>query len=104
MDLSLFHMVDLPVATKNPRTPDNSGYIVESHMNLRIMSQGHIVFIDKGEKDGVQIGDVFSVFTDSPVQRPIGEIQVVSLRPTTSGAVISDSSSELTVGLQWGKK
>jgi len=99
-----FQMVDLPIATKNPRTPDNSGYIVESHMNLRIMRQGHIVFVDKGENDGVQVGDVFSVFTDSPVRRPIGEIQVVSLRSTTSGAVITDSSSELTIGLQWGKQ
>ncbi len=99
-----FQSVDLPEATKNPRTPDNSGYIVESHMNLRIMRQGHIVFVDKGENDGIQVGDVFSVFTDIPVRRPIGEIQVVSLRPTTSGAVITDSSGELTIGLQWGKK
>ncbi len=99
-----FQKVDLPLVTKNPRTPDNSGYIVESHMDLRIMRHGHIVFLDKGENDGIQVGDVFSVFTGSPVRRPIGEIQVVSLRPTTSGAVITDSSSELTIGLQWGKK
>jgi len=99
-----FQGVDLPEATKNPRTPDNSGYVVASHMNLRIMRQGHIVFIDKGENDGIQVGDVFSVFTDSPVRRAIGAVQVISLRPTTAGAVITDSSGELTIGLPWGKK
>ena len=99
-----FQDVNLPVVTKNPRTPDNSGYIVESHMNLKLLRKGNIVFVDKGENDGIQIGDVFSVFTESPVRRPIGEIQVVSLRPTTSGAVITNSSSELLIGLQWGKK
>ena len=62
------------------------------------------MFVDKGENDGIQVGDVFSVFTESPVRRPIGDIQVVSLRSTTSGAVITDSSGELLIGLQWGKK
>ncbi|MBC8555180.1 MAG: hypothetical protein H8D23_36670, partial [Candidatus Brocadiales bacterium] len=99
-----FQEVDLPKTTKNPRNPDNSGYIVESHMNLRLLRQGNIVFVDKGENDGIQVGDVFSVFTESPVRRPIGEFQVISLRSTTSGAVITDISSEISIGLQWGKK
>jgi len=99
-----FQGVDLPKVTKDPRTPDNSGYIVESHMNLRLLRPGDIVFVDKGDNDGINIGDVYTVFTDMPVKRPIGEMQVVSLRPTTSGAVITDSSSEITIGSMWGKK
>ena len=99
-----FQGVDMPKVTKNPRTPDNSGYIVESHMNLSMMRQGDIVFLDKGKNNGIKIGDVFTVFTENPVKRPIGEIQVISLRPTTSGAVITDSSSEHSIGSIWGMK
>ncbi len=99
-----FSGADLPAVTENPRTPDHSGYIVESHMNLRLLVRGNIVFVDKGKNHGIQIGDTFSVFTESPVRRPIGEIQIVSLRPATSGAVITENSSEVTIGSKWGKK
>ena len=99
-----FHGIDLPKVIKEPRTPYNSGYIVESHMNLKVVRPGHIVFVDKGENDGINIGDVFTVFSESPVKRPVGEMQVVSLRPTTSGAVITDSIGEIFVGSIWGKK
>ena len=99
-----FQGIDLPKVTEEPRTPDNAGYIVESHMNLKMVTQGNIVFVDKGENDGINIGDVYTVFTESPVKRPVGEMQVVSLRPTTSGAVITDSSGEIFIGSIWGKK
>jgi hypothetical protein len=84
------------------RRPDIQGYIVESHMNVYMSEEGGIIFLDKGINDGLKTGDVFSVFVDFPVKRPIGEIQVISLQETTSGAVIVRSSQEITIGLQWG--
>jgi hypothetical protein len=91
-----------PYITDVSRRPDMQGYIVESHMNAYMSEEGDIIFLDKGINDGLKIGDVFSVFLDFPVKRPIGEIQVISLQQTTSGAVIVKSTQEITIGLKWG--
>lgn len=86
------------------RTPDIRGYIVESHMNTVLTSTGDIVYLDKGENDGLKVGDVFPVFSETPVKNPIGTIQVLALQPTTSKAIISKSSQEITIGDMWGNK
>ncbi|UCH81182.1 MAG: LysM peptidoglycan-binding domain-containing protein [Nitrospiraceae bacterium] len=96
-----FNEIELPPVTENPRTPDNSGYIVESHMNLKLLRPGNIIFLDKGKEDGLMIGDAFLIYTDTPVRRPIGNMQIISLRNTTAGAVITDSKNEITVGSTW---
>ncbi len=96
--------IELPAVTENPRTPDNSGYIVESHMNLRLLKRGDIIFLDKGANDGLMTGDAFLIYKDNPVRRPIGNMQVISLRDHTAGAVITDISNEITIGSTWANK
>jgi len=93
-----------PVIPDEARSPDINGHIVETHRNTALSDEGSIIFLDKGEKDGVQPGDIYSVFADPPTKRPIGKIQVVLLKPTTSNAVILESSYEILTGAKWGKK
>lgn len=93
-----------PLIPESARTPDINGYIIESHLNSYLLGEGDIIFLDKGEKDGLEVGDVFSVFSNSPVKRPLGKIQILSLRSSTSNAVILKGVQEMTVGSRWGKQ
>ncbi len=92
------------VVTHIANGPDVTGYIVESYRNTTVTSAGEIIYLDKGEKDGLGIGNVFSIFSETPVKRPIGTLQVIALQPTTSKAVILKTSQEATIGDMWGKE
>jgi hypothetical protein len=108
-----YHELEPPLIPETSRTPDIEGYIIETHMNNYIIGEKDIVFLDKGENDGLEIGDVFSViFSDvfselkkgrAPA-RTVGKIQIVSLQPKTSGAVLLESSGEITIGTKWEQK
>lgn len=93
-----------PVAPDVARMPDIEGYIVESRMNNRAISVGDIIYLDKGTNDGIEVGDIFSVFSSASLKIPVGTIQVISHRPTTSIAIVLRSEKEITIGDMWGKK
>lgn len=93
-----------PVAPETPRAPAMDGFIVESHMNTRMVSEGDIVYLDRGNDDGIQVGDIFSALYETPVERSTGTIQIFSLQPRTSVAVIQQSEQEITVGDIWGNR
>ncbi|UCD35649.1 MAG: LysM peptidoglycan-binding domain-containing protein [Nitrospiraceae bacterium] len=99
-----YHDMEPPTIPSSPRTPDIQGYIIESHMNSHLLAEGDVIFLDKGEDDGVAVGDLFAVLSAPPSERPLAVIQVVSLQPSTSGAVLLQSSGELTLGAKWAKK
>lgn len=101
----LLHYKDLepPFVPDTTRTPDISGHIVESHSNSVLSEEGNIIYLDKGQNDGIQQGDVYAIFSDPPTKRPIGKIQVVLLKPTTSNAVILESEYEIVTGAKWGR-
>jgi len=95
---------DPPYAPDTPRTPDINGYIVESYMNDTITSAYKLIYLDKGKVDGLEAGDIFSLFSEKPVVHSVGTIQIISLQPATSAAIILDSVKEITIGDMWGKK
>ncbi len=99
-----FRKMEPPFVPDTVQTPRISGYIVESHMNSRVLSRGNIVFLDKGLDDGLAPGDTFRIFSEMPVERPIGTLQIISLQPTTSAALIQKSSQEILIGMKWGNK
>lgn len=93
-----------PLAPDVIRTPNIKGYVVESLFTHELSGASNIVFLDKGINDGLLAGDVFTVFPDSTLERVIGKIQVISLQPETSAAIILKSSEEITIGAGWGQK
>ncbi len=98
-----YQELEAPLIPETVRTPNNQGYIIESHMNSFLVSKGNVVFLDKGENDGLKVGDVFTVLREQPAESPIGKIQIVSLQPSTSGAVILQNFQELKIGSKWGQ-
>ena len=99
-----YNETDPPFAPDVPRTPDIHGYIVESYMNDSITSAYKLIYLDKGQVDVLEAGDIFSLFSEKPVVHTIGTMQIVSLQPATSTALILDSAKEITIGDMWGKK
>ncbi len=93
-----------PLVPDSFRSPKIMGYFVESRTNMQILGAGDVVFLDKGHEDGLQVSDVFSAISDSPPERPIGAIQVISIQPTTSAAVVLTSKQEVLLGTKWGNK
>lgn len=93
-----------PVVPATVRTPDIQGYIIESYTNSLMVSKGDIIYLDKGQNDGLEAGDIFAIFSKTPVERSIGTIQVISLQPTTSAAIILKSEKEIMIGDIWGNK
>ena len=82
-----YHDIEPPLIPETARTPDLDGYIVETNINSYLIGEGDIVFLDKGEKDGIEVGDMFPVHSDPPTQSPVGKILIVSIQSSTSGAV-----------------
>lgn len=98
-----FQDMEPPVVPDVTRMPDIEGYIVESRMNNKVVSTGDIIYLDKGMNDGLEVGDIFGVFSTEPlIKRPIGTIQVVSLKPETSVAIVLGSEKEILIGDMWG--
>jgi hypothetical protein len=97
--------MEAPLLPKEERTPAISGLIIESHMNNVISAEGDVVFLDKGANDGIQVGDIFSVFAGPPTERVLGRIQVISLQPATAGAVVLIGMNEaIMLEAHWGNR
>jgi hypothetical protein len=94
-----------PLNIDQPRTPDISGYIIESYINSSISAKGNVIFLDKGSDAGVEVGDVFNAISDKPVRRPVGKLQIIKTKPATSTAIIIESgTNEISLGMPWGQK
>ena len=82
--------------------PDVEGMIVElqadKHMSL--VSQGNVVYLDKGHDDGLRPGDYMEVFRRGGglPERKIGEVRVLATELHTATAVLSKASARALVG------
>jgi hypothetical protein len=92
---------------------DLEGYIVDRRMPIDEMGQGHVVYLDRGSKDGVQEGNRFFVMRrgdgfiidelDDEVRaklpwEEIGELLVLETQERNSSALITRSRVEFAVG------
>ena len=94
--------VEPPVVPDVIRTPDISGYIVETYVTMKMTSKRGIVYLDKGMNDGLEPGDAFSVFPEGTIRKAEGTLQIIALMPETSTALVIKSDKELVIGDPWG--
>jgi hypothetical protein len=98
--LQNYYEINPPLTTGVYRMPDITGNIVASRFAHLANVKIDIVFIDKGLRDGVEIGDILKVVGivgDHKV--PTGKIQVISCQDTTSTAVVLENYySPVSVG------
>ncbi len=92
-----------------PPKKDINGYILSSRGNTLMFTLNDVVYLDKGEADGVDQGDRFEVYAypltideDEEDINPqvIGEIAIISIQEDTSTGVIMNASEPLFPGLK----
>jgi hypothetical protein len=96
--IDTYYEIEPPLAVDNPRKPEISGYIVTTLRRIYAHGNLDIVFIDKGENDGLQVGDLLATTLQSEHKIFNGVIQIISMRPATSAAIIWKAAKEIQIG------
>jgi hypothetical protein len=86
-----YYEIDVPMTTGKFRNPDFNGMILASTSQAVYDSMLDVVYIDKGCKDGIQIGDKFRTYDVGKRAVQNGIIQIISCRDHTSTAIIESS-------------
>jgi hypothetical protein len=100
--LTPYQEPELLYPSKEKKTKDITGYVLETRDYRKLNGQIDVVYLDKGKVDGVDPGDVFTVQTDngSPtgLLRTIGEVQVYVVKERTATAVVRKSVDAISRG------
>ena len=80
------------------RTPRVSGYIVEARQRRVNNGQFDIVYIDKGKKDDLRVGDLLKTASKGKFTVTNGLIQVIKVQDSTSVAIVRQSLDAVTRG------
>ncbi len=89
--------------TLNKTSLDLNGYIVAFQPEQRNFAESDIVFIDLGSKDGVELGNSFSIWRESKNEKRLpgyfmGNLIVIHVEPSNATAIVTNSLKELKVG------
>jgi hypothetical protein len=99
---------------RKPNKQDLDGRIVGAQVDVMTqLGEHHVVFLDRGQRDGVEEGNVFTVLRSGdpygknpnraqwdpklPIEA-IGELLVVDVKETASTALVTKSLKELLIG------
>ncbi|MBX3345414.1 MAG: OmpA family protein [Nitrospira sp.] len=73
---------------------------LQSDKHMSLVAQGNIVYLDKGQADGLHAGDCLEVFRTGGglPERKMGEVKVLSTEAHTAAAVISKAVARVLIG------
>jgi len=89
-----YYEMEPPLFVEKPGRPGINGYIVASKESLISV----IVCIDKGKKDGVEVGDLLGIISRTKYDTPNGYLQVIRTQESTSTAIIRKYVKEVLIG------
>ncbi len=96
--LDNYYDIKVPMTTGSFRSPDINGMVLAAASPSIIQSTLDIVYIDKGCKDGIEIGDMFRTMAVGHHVVPNGIIQVISCKDHTATAIVQQNSSPIMPG------
>jgi LysM repeat protein len=97
--LDTYYEADPPYITGEPRKPQINGARIVASADMRnVNGMEQTVFIDKGENDGVKVGDIYMLLAAGTSNKRNGTIQVISVRGTTALAIITESIMPVAIG------
>lgn len=73
---------------------------LQSDKNMSLVAQGNLVYLDKGQDDGLRAGDYLEVFRTGGglPERKIGEVKVLSTELHTAAALLSKATARALIG------
>jgi LysM repeat protein len=94
---------DAYTVTLNKTSLDLKGHVVAFEPDHKFYGQFHTVFIDLGLKDGVEVGNSFSIWRASKDEGRlpgyfVGNLIILHVEPAVSTALVTNSLRELIVG------
>jgi hypothetical protein len=91
-----------PLSSCDPETGKVNGRVVDVHDAITPVHQNTVVYLDRGEEDGLMPGDFLTVFRipthDRPVRIVLGEASILTTRKRTSTAIITSMRDTMYVG------
>ena len=81
--------------------------ILRAKDGLLSLGEDHVVFLELGETDGVEAGDIFTVYREAGRDLPpvvLGEVAILSVHPLSSVAKILESRFPIYVGDRLDRK
>ena len=96
--LDSYYDIESLMTTGPFRRPDINGMIVATGEHYEFQSMLDIIYIDKGCKDGIEVGDMFMTIAVDAHAVPNGVIQVINCRAHTATAIIQYSSTPISPG------
>jgi LysM repeat protein len=95
-----YYDVEPIIDEAQPRTPDVSALVIAIQQMKLISGQADIVFIDKGSKDGIELGDLVKVisYDIKNKSRTTGTIQIINVKDKTSTTIVKKSESIIRNG------
>ena len=96
--LNPYYEIERPFLTEEPTTKAVKGYIVASKEAKDVNGQFSIVYIDKGARDGIEVGDMLNMTALNSFAVPNGSIQIIAVKEKTATALVRTSQKEVTVG------
>jgi len=96
--LDSYYEVQPPYRMETPRKPDINGYIIAARELRTINGMLDIVYLDKGKRDGLEVGDEFATLLQGKHRITNGIIQVIDVRETSATAIVRKSSTSVSKG------
>jgi hypothetical protein len=96
--LEPYYEIEPPMTDGHFRTPDINGMVIASNRGSIMQSKLNIIYVDRGCKDGIEVGDLFRTLAVNAHAVPNGVIQVISCKDHTATALVKDNSEPITAG------
>jgi LysM repeat protein len=96
--LDSYYELEPPYRLETPRKPDIDGYIVAAKEIRTFNGMLDIVYLDKGRREGLEVGDVCATLLQGKHRIVNSVIQVINTREATATAIVRKSNNSVTKG------
>ena len=96
--LDSYYEVEPPYRMDTPRKPHIDGYIVAAKELRTLNGILDIVYLDRGRREGLEVGDVCATLLQGKHRILNSVIQVINTRETTATAIVRRSNNSVTKG------
>jgi LysM repeat protein len=96
--IDTYYDIEPPLDIENPRVVPINGYVVASRQGAFISGQFQVVYVDRGKRDSIEVGDLLPMISVGQYLTPNGFLRVINVREKTATGIITRTQKEVYVG------